>query len=435
MRKTLSVIALALLVVLVAFGCSKSTEPDKQVAAPSFNPAGGTYSLEKQVVISCATEGATIRYTLDESEPNGSSTIYTEPIPVSTSLSIKAKAFKEGWTSSPVAVATYTFVSADTLAAPVFSPVAGVYEAAQNVSISCSDPDAVIRYTTDGEEPDESSPLYVSPIFVNSSVTLKAKAFKEETIPSPITSGIYSICQMIPVAGGTFHNGSSNVTLSSFYISNYEITQAQYQAVVGENPSHFADNPDHPVETVSWSEAIRYCNLRSEQEGLTPCYSWPDIGTNVDEWPNRWEYSSSYTVICDWEADGYRLPTEMEWMFAARGGNQSHNYPYSGGEVLSEVAWYNGNSDGRTHRVGSKAPNELGLYDLSGNVWEWIWDGFAVYPTTDQTDPHGPNSRSYVVLRGGSWTDPLDFCNVAFRLNNYGYYANFHVGFRVVRKH
>lgn len=435
MRKTLSVIALALLVVLVAFGCSKSTEPDKQVATPVFAPEGGTYSFEKQVLISCATEGATIRYTLDESEPNSSSTLYTEPILVSADLIIKAKAYKKGWTSSPVATASYSFVPADTLAAPVFSPEAGLFYSEQRVTISSSDPEAVIRYTTDGREPDESSTLYVSPILVSSSITLKAKAFKPETVSSPTTNGIYSIWQMMPVQGGTFHNGVSNVTLSSFYISNYEVTQAQYQAVVGENPSHFADNPDHPVETVSWSEAIRYCNLRSELEGLTPCYSWQDIGTNVDEWPSNWILYSIYYVTCDWEANGYRLPTEMEWMFAARGGNLSHDYSYSGSENLAEVAWYNVNSGGNTHRVGSKAPNELGLFDLSGNVWEWVWDSYAAYPTTDQSDPQGPSSREYPVLRGGSWTDPSGYCKVNFRLNNKAYYANFHVGFRVVRKH
>lgn len=435
MRKMVLKIALATLLAVIAFGCSESTKPDKQVAAPQFSPESGTYSLEKQVEISCATEGATIRYTLDDSEPNSGSAIYSEPIPVSSDLIIKAKAYKKGWTASPVVSATYTFVPADTLVAPVFSPAAGVYKEAQHVSISCSSPDAVIRYTTDGEEPDESSTLYVSPIFVNSSITLKAKAFRPEAVSSPTTSGIYSIAQMILVSGGAFHNGVSNVTLSSFYISNYEITQAQYQAVVGENPSHFTDRPDHPVENVSWSEAIRYCNLRSQQEGLTPCYSWANIGVNVDEWPSNWILCSIYHITCDWGADGYRLPTEMEWMYAALGGNQSHNYPYSGGEVLSEVAWYNVNSNACTHRVGSKAPNELGLYDLSGNVWEWVWDRYAPYPTAEQTDPHGPSSGSYLVLRGGSWTDPSDFCNVAFRFNNYGYYANFHIGFRVVRKH
>ena len=432
-HKIIFLIEFAMLLVVITFGCSKHTEPDQQVAAPRFNPEGGSYNFEKQIEISCDTDGATIRYTLDDSEPNSGSAIYTEPILVNTNLSIKAKGYKDGWIPSPIATATYTFIPADTLDAPVFSPAAGVYEAPQHISISCSSSDAVIRYTTDGKEPDESSPLYVSPIFINSSTTLKAKAYRAGAISSPITSGDYTISQMIMVQGGTFHNGASNITLSSFYISNYEITQAQYQAVMGANPSHFTASLDHPVESISWSEAIRYCNLRSQQEGMTPCYSWNDLGTNVYDWPDSWQTASLYYVNCNWEADGYRLPTEMEWLFAALGGKQSHNYPFSGSDNLAEVAWYNVNANACTHRVGSKAFNELGLYDMSGNVWEWTWDSFAAYPATDQTNPHGSNIRNNVTLRGGSWTDPSDYCKVAFRLQNYCNYANFHIGFRVVR--
>lgn len=237
------------------------------------------------------------------------------------------------------------------------------------------------------------------------------------------------------VEGGTFNNGTSDVTISSFYIDKYELTQAGYQAVMGSNPSYFTGVTNGPVEQVDWFNAIEYCNRRSMQEELTPCYSYGTYGTNPDNWPSGWNtnYNNHTNVSCDWTANGYRLPTEMEWMFAAMGGNQSQGYTYSGSNDINAVAWYNGNSGSTTHTVGEKLPNELGTFDMSGNVWEWVWDIYGSYPSGSQNNPTGANSGSYRVRRGGSWYSNADYCTVSHRSSGRATITNYGIGFRCVR--
>jgi len=171
------------------------------------------------------------------------------------------------------------------------------------------------------------------------------------------------------------------------------------------------------------------------QEGLNPCYSYGTYGTDPDAWPSGWNSNDEnhINVSCNWTANGYRLPTEMEWQFAARGGNQSHNYTYSGSNDLNAVGWYNSNSGSTTHTVGTKAANELGIYDMSGNVREWVWDIYGSYPSDAQTDPHGATSGSDRVLRGGSWNYYANNCTVSHR--NYGNatLTRNHLGFRCLR--
>jgi formylglycine-generating enzyme len=240
---------------------------------------------------------------------------------------------------------------------------------------------------------------------------------------------------MIFVEGGTFNNGTSDVTVSSFFIGQYEVTQGEYEAVMGNNPSYFSGVTNGPVEQVSWFDAIEYSNRRSMDEGITPCYSYSTYGTNPDDWPTGWNtnYHNHTNVTCNWTADGYRLPTEAEWHFAALGGNQTHNYTYSGSNNIDEVAWYNGNSGSTTHTVGTKAANELGTYDMSGNVWEWVWDIYGSYPGGAQTNPHGAVSGDRRVRRGGSWYDYADVCTVSYRGGNYATNANIDLGFRLCR--
>jgi formylglycine-generating enzyme required for sulfatase activity len=177
----------------------------------------------------------------------------------------------------------------------------------------------------------------------------------------------------VHVEGGTFRmtspNGSENmVTVKSFYISNYEVTQKEWQEVMGNNPSYFK-GANLPVEQVSWYDALEYCNKRSVKEGLTPVYR-----------------GSGENITCDWDANGYRLPTEVEWEFAARGGTREYlKTEYSGSNSVGTVAWYQGNSGGKTQPVGTKAPNSLGIYDMSGNVWEWCWDWSELKPFHTET--------------------------------------------------
>jgi len=238
------------------------------------------------------------------------------------------------------------------------------------------------------------------------------------------------------VEGGTFNNGTSDVTVSSFYIDKYELTQAGYQAVMGSNPaSGYGVGDTYPVYYVSWFNAIEYCNRRSMQEGLTPCYSYLTYGTNPDNWPAGWNTNDNNhtNVSCNWSANGYRLPTEMEWMFAAKGGNQSLGYTYSGSNTIGNVAWYTANSNSHTWDIGLKASNELGIFDMSGNLWEWVWDIDGYYPSGPQTNPTGPTSGGSRVKRGGGWISAENYCSVTRRLSLDAVYMDNCIGFRCSR--
>jgi formylglycine-generating enzyme required for sulfatase activity len=221
--------------------------------------------------------------------------------------------------------------------------------------------------------------------------------------------------QMIPVSGGSFMMGDQHgdlwdacrpvhqVRVSDFYIGKYPVTQALWKAVMeGRNPSTFQGD-DHPVEMVSWDDAQAFMEVL-----------------------NR--------ITKDTRLEGYhyRLPTEAEWEYAARGGKQSKGYLYAGGDTLNDVAWHRDNSDSKTHSVGGKTPNELGLYDMSGNVWEWCGDWYGDYPSGSQTNPTGPSTGSYRVNRGGNWHLVSRYCRSACR-DYYGPdYRNYHFGFRLV---
>lgn len=188
------------------------------------------------------------------------------------------------------------------------------------------------------------------------------------------------------------------VTISSdYYIGKFEVTQELWEAVMGTNPSD-SKAFDLPVESVSWNDAQEFCAELSRMTGRR-----------------------------------FRLPTEAEWEYAARGGKKSTNVKYSGSSNVDDVAWYTDNSGSQTHPVGKLLPNELGIYDMSGNVWEWCQDWFGNYGSASQTDPIGPVSGSARVLRGGGWRDLVGlFCRVSFRDSYDPDYGLNRYGFRIV---
>lgn len=248
----------------------------------------------------------------------------------------------------------------------------------------------------------------------------------EYLIPNPASKKFYCVSSIeadgppapegfVFVEGGTFNIGAVDVTVASFYMNIYEVTQADYYGIIGSDPSYFAGNPDFPVERVSWVDAALYCNARSVAEGLTPCFSYVfegvDYGTDPDYWYEKWTFDEYFLpfIICDSSANGYRLPTSMEWIYAAKGGNLTPASGYSiyaGSNVLDEVAWHSSNSGGTPHNVGTKLPNELGIYDMSGNIREWCWQASA---------PHLPEGEMplYQPNHGGDFGSAgAEFCNI-----------------------
>ncbi len=261
------------------------------------------------------------------------------------------------------------------------------------------------------------------------------------------TNGTVIPSQMILIPGGTFLMGwfhveptkesdavpSHKVTVSSFYMSKHEVTQHQWNSVMDTIPSFFTGDINRPVEKVSWYDCIIYCNKRSVKENLTPCYNFSSYGTNTQTWPETWTDVDS--VFCNWNASGYRLPTEAEWEYAARGGELGHNYRFSGSHNLNEVAWYFNNSGMTPHTVGQKMVNELNICDMSGNVWEWCWDKYGPYTAQEQTNPTGPTDGTMRTIRGGSFNDSTtDVYIVYYRGAANPLLSGFNTGLRVVRK-
>ncbi|MHC4168081.1 MAG: formylglycine-generating enzyme family protein [Planctomycetota bacterium] len=239
--------------------------------------------------------------------------------------------------------------------------------------------------------------------------------------PSEGESKIESGVEMVRLAGGRFLMGDESeidatpheVVLSPFYMDKNLVTQDEYERVMGENPSRWKGGKN-PVEQVRWSDAVRYCNKRSTLEGLQPCY---DLDT--------WE--------CDFEANGYRLPTEAEWEYACRAGTKTAYYFGNSESKLSDHAWFEDNTGGKPRPVGGKPANPWGLYDMHGNVWQWCNDFYQVdyYQQSPEEDPRGPETGETKVVRGGAWKFSADSCRSGYRYNENPGYADVCFGYDI----
>lgn len=251
------------------------------------------------------------------------------------------------------------------------------------------------------------------------------------------------------IKGAEFQNESPRheVKLRSFYIGKYELTVKEYKEFVQStgrqmppqpDSSWFAEHPDTkifyplsktqwwgwkddlPMHNITWFDAVEYCNWLSEKEGLKKVYTF--VSKNEVSW--------------DLTANGYRLPTEAEWEYAARGGKLSKGYNFSGSNNIDEVAWYDNTTRFKgPAKIGTKTPNELGIFDMSGNVWEWCNDYFTsnYYSKSPKENPPGPGGNIYRVLRGGSWHYRADYARIANRDGPMAGFTNYNYGFRLTK--
>jgi formylglycine-generating enzyme required for sulfatase activity len=280
---------------------------------------------------------------------------------------------------------------------------------------------------------------------------------------SPVGPGgnntITHVGGMVSIPGGTFQMGSNNtalesetgndeepvhsVTVSSFYMDSTDVTQASYQSLMGVNPSYFntgASASRRPVESMTWYDAVLYCNARSKHDGYDTVYSYTSIGFySGGTAGNGCDSLGNLTI--NYTQNGYRLPTEAEWEYACRAGSTADYYwgqsyplqPSADTAEISAHAWWL-NSNDSTQPVATKPANAFGLHDMSGNVWQWCNDWYGSYSAGAQTNPTGPSTGSSRVLRGGSWNYAVVGLCAAFRGYNLPDGWNYVYGFRCVRR-
>ena len=361
----------------------------------------------------------------------------------------------------------------DGAARPTAEPGTGKYIQGQKITLETTTPGpgVEIRYTTNGTTPTGSSTLYTAPITLSSNITLKAIAIKSGLNNSAVLEVAYTVIplDMVSITAGTsFQMGSPageigsfsnetqhSVTLSkNFNMGKYQVTQEQYECVMGTNPSYFHGGTGsapatgevqakRPVENVRWYEALVFCNKLSMATGLNPVYKISG-STNPDDW-GQVPTSSDATwnaVIADWNANGYRLPTEAEWEYACRAGKTTafNNGTDDWNSFPDTLGWYYGNSNTNmtykgTHEVGKKIPNTWGLHDMHGNVYEWCWDryGESYYSSSPSSDPTGPETGAGRVIRGGSWDYGAQYLRSACRSYDTPSGRFAYLGFRLLR--
>jgi formylglycine-generating enzyme required for sulfatase activity len=251
-----------------------------------------------------------------------------------------------------------------------------------------------------------------------------------------IPAGAFTIGSPTSEPGRSFNETQHSVTLTkAIYVSTCEVTQFEWQSVMGWNDSYF-QGANRPVEQVTWYDAVSYCDRRSTDDGFTPVYTITGATYSGNHITNA-------TVAWDQAANGYRLPTEAEWEYACRAGSTT---AFCNGGItnsgrsclplnpsLAKVGWYCGNAGDTTHDVGGKTANAGGLKDMHGNVWEWCWDWYGTYPAGPLTDPIGPASGSDRVGRGGSWANFALGCRSAVRVSIMPGGGSYDCGFRLSR--
>ncbi len=229
--------------------------------------------------------------------------------------------------------------------------------------------------------------------------------------------------EMVFIEGGSYYMGNDysvaldekpehKATLSNFYISKYEVTFEMFDNFCNSTGFDYPDDGGYgrgknPAINVSWEGAIKYCNWLSSRFGYDKVYDLQvdSAGTSIKG--------------VNWEANGYRLPTEAEWEYVAKGGSKSQGFAYSGSNDPKEVAWFSENSEAKPHEIGTLKPNELGIYDIVGNAWEWCWDYYdeEYYAKADENDPQGPDKGENRVYRGGNFESKLEFIRITRRFS------------------
>jgi formylglycine-generating enzyme required for sulfatase activity len=282
-----------------------------------------------------------------------------------------------------------------------------------------------------------------------------------EATPAPagfslISSGSFQMGdQSSPLVGYSWELPVHTVQVSAFYMAKNLVTKElwddvrawglthNYTDLAAGNGSYASKGVNHPVHSITWYDMVKWCNARSEKENLTPCYTVLEA---------IYKTGQSDVVVCNWGANGYRLPTEAEWEKAARGHLSAQNFPWGNTITHSQANYYSSSSYSYdvsptrsyhpsynngdppyTSPVGSFAPNGYGLYDMVGNVWEWCWDYYGLYAAGSQTDPRGATSGLYRVLRGGYWYLYADYCRVAYRNSYNPTSGSYYFGFRPAR--
>jgi len=373
------------------------------------------------------------------------------PTPLSSAKAITAFSFASPAATGIITEATHTIAITVPFGTDVIALVATFTTTGSSVKVGST---VQVTGTTSNN--------FTSPVVYT--VTAADATTQDYTVTVTVASGDYTsanIGTLKYVPAGSFQRDATltNIsTVSAFRMSQYDITRAQFLAIMGTDPSNatYSSGTSDPVQMTNWYQAIAFCNKLSIAEGLTPVYSvsgvtfstltYAAIPTTSDA---NWDAATA-----DWSANGYRLPTEMEYMWAAMGatsdgisadivggvntGGYTKGYAGSietgGAQVnINNYAWTSGNSGSTTHPVGTKLPNELGLYDMSGNVFEWCWDWYDSYPTGTQADYRGAASGTNRVLRGGSWNINASYATVATRNYSNPNYQYSNLGVRVVR--